>query len=70
MGSRQRREQREASYRRHQEDVCASKIGYPSAQAAKNAARHHHARLTFDGVLMHEYKCPVCHKWHLTKKPR
>lgn len=66
MGSRHRREQREASYRRHQEDVCARKVPYRSAQKAKNAIRNQ----VIIGKTLDFYCCPVCSKWHVTSHPQ
>lgn len=54
MGKRARR-------RRREERACLSKVPYPSEMAAMDAAVR-------TGLVW--YRCPYCHRWHLTHDVR
>lgn len=45
--------------------MCGTKIKYPTAKDAAKAIEYH--RLQWK-VPMRSYVCPVCQRWHLSKK--
>lgn len=56
MGSKQKRKRK-----KRMERACTSKIAYPSLKSAINAAMR---------LNLNWYRCPYCHKWHLTRNVR
>ena len=45
--------------------MCGTKIKYPTAKDAARAIEQHRKKYK---MTMRSYVCPVCQRWHLSKK--
>lgn len=51
------------------ERACTSKRWYASKNAARDDAKRI-AKAKGDAEPMNPYRCPVCHRWHLSSVPK